>query len=46
MSLGHDASCFYGEGEQKEIIHEKHPGTLTLSLSLFYASASPRRDLK
>lgn len=46
MSVGHDASCFYGEGKQKEITHEKHTGTLTLTLSLFYASVIPRGDLK
>lgn len=46
MSRGHGASCFYGETEQKKIIHEKHPGALTLSLSLFYASVMPRRNLR
>jgi len=43
MSLGYNA-CFYGEGEQEEIIYEKHPGSLTIYLSLFYASGMPRSD--
>lgn len=46
MSLEHVASYFCGEGEQKEIIHDKHPDTLTLSLSLFYTPVIARRGLK
>lgn len=46
MSLEHVASYFYGEGEQKEIICEKYPGTLTLSLSLFCTPVIARRDFK
>lgn len=38
MSLGHEVSCFYGEDEQREIIHGKHTGTIPPSLSLFSTS--------
>lgn len=46
MSLEHVVSYFCGEGEQKQITHERRPGTLILSLSLFYTPVIARGDLK